>query len=312
VRYLKFPEAACLFFVAINLIPATAFGQTSASAPREISLIVTVTDDEGRFASGVERESFSVFEKNTQLQITSFETFDKPTSVVFLFDLSGSMEDRGKDAAVEAAYQFVQKSNRDNDYLVIGFDEKIKSITDWGSDRDGIKKALTEVLQHKPKNETALYDACDVVLKKLESSKYATRVLMLFTDGQDNMSKLSFKRLLEELKESSVSLYAIGLLGGSDVGNALGMEGQGVLDELASVTGARAYYPRTDKELQDVLDQIALELSHRYTIRFNSPAATADGKWHTIKIKLTVPPRDSQGNKYPHLNVRSRLGYYDR
>src|SRR5713226_9128503 len=98
MRYLRFSQAPCLFFF-ISLITTAAFGQGSASATREISLTVTVTDDDARTISGLRREWFSLFEKNTQLEITSFETFDKPASVMFLFDLSVSISDPVKNAA---------------------------------------------------------------------------------------------------------------------------------------------------------------------------------------------------------------------
>ena len=316
MQYLRFSQAVCLFFFGLGLLTTTTvFGQASSSAAKTVSLTVIVTDDDGRTVSGLAREQFSVFEKTTQLDIAEFDSFDKPASVAFLFDLSESVPVPFKNAAGQAAYQFIQKSNQANDYLIVGFDKETMLLGDWGMDQQGVKKALDEVVHYTPKRNTALYDACSMTLKRLESSKYSTHVLLLFSDGQDNMSKLSFKRLREELKESSATLYTIGLVNQVDVGSSLGMEGQGVLGELASVSGGKAYYPptsRNTRELQDVLDQISLELSHHYTIRFSSPSATPDNKWHAIKVKLTLPPKDKQGHKYPHLNVRSRGGYYAR
>src|SRR5216684_248225 len=295
-----------LFILGISLLSASAInGQTSA--PREISLIVTVTDDDGRLFSGLEREWFSIFEKSTQLRITSFETSEKPTSVVFLFDLSASISIQFKNAAAEAAYRFVQKSNSDNDYLVLSFDKEINSIGNWIQSPQAIKPILTEILQHTPNHNTALYDACDVALRRLETSKYSTHVLVLFSDGQDNVSKLTFKGFREELKRSSTTLYAIDW---EAKPSSMAMEGSSVIDELASVSGGRAYYPRNDKELQDVLDQISLELSHHYTIAFSPPSATPTKEWQVIKVKLTLPARDEKGHKFPHLNVQSRQGYY--
>src|SRR5207302_9178292 len=38
---------------------------------------------------------------------------------------------------------------------------------------------------------------------------------------------------------------------------SLGMEGQGILDELAGVSGGKAFYPRTNAEMDDIFEQIA-------------------------------------------------------
>jgi Ca-activated chloride channel homolog len=311
VRHLKFSQNPLLFFLALSLVPtASVLAQTSDSSTRTISLPVAVLDDRGRPVSGLSKERFSVFEKNVQLEITSFHVFDEPASVAFLFDLSESMPARFKNAAAAAASQFTQESNETNEYLVIGFDKKATVLADFGVDRQRIKAALGTVAQSTPKRNTSLFDACSLAIQKLNMSKYSARVMLLFSDGLDNESSLTFIKLREELKESSTTLYAIGLIEPALVGSSLAAEGQSVLDELASVSGGKAFFPRDAKELQDVLDQISLEIGHRYTIAFNPPSTPPDHKWHAIKIKLSLPSTDEQGRKYPHVNVRSRVGYY--
>ena len=106
------------------------------------------------------------------------------------------------------------------------------------------------------------------------------------------------------LKESDVVLYAIGILGGSDVGSSLGMEGQSILDEMAGVSGGKAFYPRSPAEMDDIFEQIALELRHQYSIGYRPPNFVNDGKWHRVKVKVN-PPRG-----LPRLFVRSKEGYY--
>ena len=52
------------------------------------------------------------------------------------------------------------------------------------------------------------------------------------------------------------------------MGSALGMEGQGTLDELAGVSGGKAFYPNSAAEMDDIFEQIALELRHQYSIGY--------------------------------------------
>ena len=79
---------------------------------------------------------------------------------------------------------------------------------------------------------------------------------------------------------------------------------QAILDELSSVSGGKAFFPRTAAEMDDIFESIALELRHQYSIGYKPSNFTNDGKWHRLKVKVT-PPRG-----LPHLFVRSKEGYF--
>jgi VWFA-related protein len=137
-------------------------------------------------------------------------------------------------------------------------------------------------------------------------------VLVLLSDGEDNASKLTFNKLRENIKQSSALLYAIGVPPKLSDESALSMEGQGVLDELSSISGANSYYPRSNKDMLAIADQISLQLRNQYRISFKPSSATPDNKWHAVKVKLTLPEKDDKGRKFGHLNIHSRSGYFDR
>jgi hypothetical protein len=61
-----------------------------------------------------------------------------------------------------------------------------------------------------------------------------------------------------------------------------------------------------------IFEQMALELRYHYQLRFKPLLPSPDNKWHSVKIKLTLPERDQNGRKFAHLIMRSRLGYFDR
>src|SRR5947208_2280802 len=114
------------------------------------------------------------------------------------------------------------------------------------------------------KNKTALYEACYLGVERVPRGTHPKRALLLISDGQDNNSRYTFNELRRVLKESDVVLYAIGILSNGDVGSGLGAEGQAILDELAAVSGGKAFYPRSAPEMDDIFEQIALELRHQY------------------------------------------------
>ncbi|HEY0006655.1 MAG TPA: VWA domain-containing protein, partial [Pyrinomonadaceae bacterium] len=197
--------------------------------------------------------------------------------------------------------RFIQTSHDSDEYFLIGFNSRAQLLLDKTRDGNAVLDKLTFV---EPRSNTALYDACYLGVEKVTRGAHPKRAVLLISDGQDNNSRYTFTELRRLLKESDVVLYSIGILGGSDAGSSLGMEGQAVLDELSSVSGGKSFFPRTAAEMDDIFESIALELRHQYSIGYKPSNFTNDGKWHKIKVKV-APPRG-----LPRLFVRNKEGYY--
>src|SRR2546423_8852275 len=266
-----------------------------------ITLTVTVTDTYGRYVSGLSKGAFAVFDNKQQQEIPFFSDDDSPVSVGVISDVSGSMSGDKVKRAREALSRFIQTSHDSDEYFLIAFNSRAQLLLDKTRDGDAVLNKLTFV---ETKSNTALYDACYLGVEKVSRGTHQKRALLLISDGQDNDSRYTFSEVRRLLKESDVVLYGIGILSGSDAGSGLGMEGQGILDELANVSGGKAFFPRTAAEMDDIFEQIALELRHQYSIGYRPPNFVSDGKWHHIKVKVT-PPRG-----LPRLFVRSKEGYY--
>jgi Ca-activated chloride channel family protein len=266
-----------------------------------ITFNVTVTDIYGRFVSGLNKSAFSVVDEKAPQEITFFSDEDSPVSVGILFDVSGSMSGDKVRRARDALAHFIQTSHDRDEYFLIGFNSRAQLLMDRTRDGQAVLDKLTFV---QTKNNTALYDACYLGVERVQRGTHQKRALLLISDGQDNNSRYTFGELRRVLKESDVVLYAIGILGGSDVGSALGMEGQGILDELAGVSGGKAFYPRSGAEMDDIFEQIALELRHQYSIGYKPKDFVTDGKWHKIKVSVHAP------RGLPKLFVRTKDGYF--
>ena len=266
-----------------------------------ITFTVTVTDTYGRFVSGLGKSAFTVLDEKKPQEITFFSDDDAPVSVGVIFDVSGSMGGDKINRAREALSKFIQTSHNMDEYFLIAFNSRAQLLLDRTRDGNAVLDKLTFV---QTKNNTALYDACYLGVEKVQRGTHPKRALLLISDGQDNNSRYTFNELRRLLKESDVTLYGIGILSGNDAGSGLGMQGQGILDELASVSGGKAFFPRSNAEMDDIFEQIALELRHQYSIGYKPANFANDGRWHKIKVKVT-PPRG-----LPRLFVRSKEGYY--
>jgi Ca-activated chloride channel homolog len=266
-----------------------------------ITFTVTVTDTYGRYVSGLGKNAFTVLDEKNPQEITFFSDDDAPVSVGVIFDVSGSMSGDKIKRARDALSKFIQTSHNSDEYFLIAFNSRAQLLLDKTRDGNAVLDKLTFV---QTRNNTALYDACYLGVEKVQRGAHPKRALLLISDGQDNNSRYTFNELRRLLKESDVVLYGVGILSGNDAGSSMGMEGQGVLDELASVSGGKAFFPRSSAEMDDIFEQIALELRHQYSIGYKPLNFTNDGRWHKIKVKVT-PPRG-----LPRLFVRSKEGYY--
>ena len=266
-----------------------------------ITFTVTVTDTYGRYVSGLGKNAFTVLDDKKPQEITFFSDDDSPVSVGVIFDVSGSMGGDKVRRARDALSKFIQTSHDSDEYFLIAFNSRAQLLLDKTRDGNAVLDKLTFV---QTKNNTALYDACYLGVEKVQRGAHPKRALLLISDGQDNNSRYTFNELRRLLKESDVTLYGIGILSGNDAGSSLGMEGQSILDDLASVSGGKAFFPRSGAEMDDIFEQIALELRHQYSIGYKPTDFANDGHWHKIKVKVT-PPRG-----LPRLFVRSKEGYY--
>ena len=265
-----------------------------------ISFNVTVMDQYGRFVTGLSQSAFTVFDDKQAQQITFFSDEDAPVSLGIVFDLTGSMSGGKVKRAREALEHFFETSREGDEYFLITLQNGHASLAlDRTRDSQAVLDKLTFV---QPRGTTAFYDACYLGVDKVTQGTHPKRALLVISDGQDNNSRYRFNELRRLVKESDVIVYAIGIEEPGD--GELASDGQLILDDIAAVSGGKAFFPQSSAEMDDIFENIALELRHQYAIGYRPQNFEANGKWHHLKFKVN-PPRG-----LPRLFVRSRDGYY--
>src|SRR5215468_12311521 len=265
-----------------------------------VSLTVTVTDGYDRLVTGLNKGNFELFEDKVKQNISHFSEVDAPINLGIIFDVSGSM--KGKiDRARDALKAFIQTSHTDDDFFLVGFNQRANLLAEF-TDGEALANKLTLV---DPKGQTALYDAAYLGIEKVKQGRHSRNALLLISDGQDNSSRYSFGELRRRLKEAGIQIYCIGIVEmGGGAGGTLDMQGQAIMEEIAQVTGGKAFFPRSSAELEDATTRIALELRHQYSIGYNPTNVKRDGQWHKIKVSVKGPKGLS------NLKVQHKEGYY--
>lgn len=252
---------------------------------------VTVTDSMNRPVTGLSKENFAVYEDDRPQQIRYFSTEDAPISVGILFDVSGTMKNKIDDAR-EALADFFKNSHPDDDYFVITFADRPQLLADSTRSRATIQASLATV---KPFGYTSLLDAVHMGLMKLQSARYRRRALLIISDGGDNYSRYSLREIKEEVEESDVEVYAIGLFDdGLPVFKSLDEKlGKRVLSTVTEASGGRAITVGNLARLPEVAAAISLEMRSQYLLGYRSTNPVRDGKWRKIKVRIASAPADS-------------------
>lgn len=275
---------------------------TEQEEVRLVQVPAVVTNRRGRIVQGLNKADFLLYEDYVpqEIQFLWTET-DRPVSIAFLLDVSGSMRQVGKlDEAKEAIRVFARElQSEDRIGLVCFADEQVAWVTDFTSDRENFVRRL-DVQQGF--GQTALYDALAEAPRLVDEQVTGSKAIVLFTDGVDTSSKISTFEALGLARSVNVPIYAVGF---TTFAARLLPKGatppeHRTVELFAEETGGRMFLVHDPDDLKEAVLEIQRELRFRYVIGYRPARSLWDGSFRRIKLE-TVKNR---------LNVRARTGYY--
>ena len=293
-----------LFAGALNLAAERGIANliqqpTFRTAVDLVNFGVTVVDKQGKPIAGLTRDDFEVVEsgKKQTVQYFSVGNIDEapPLHIGLLLDTSGSMERDLRDAR-SAAVKFVNTLDQAADVTLVDFDTEVRVARFSPQD---YPRLVERIRGRKPDGWTALYDAIGVYLNGAQQQD-GQKVLVLYTDGGDTRSSLTFHDMLDLCKASDVTVYAVGYMEHQGSGR---MQQRAELERVSALTGGQAYFPGVAKDLDGVFEKIREELAARYSLGYLSTDTRTDGAWRQVEIKLLR--KDLKG-----VRLRTRSGYF--
>ena len=296
--------AACVLACLTAAAPARpqgAQGPSFRSTIDVVSLNVTVVDGANRYLTDLEQSDFSVFEDGVKQDIVFFTRRPQPIALSLLLDSSASMEDKLETLQVAAA-NFVRRLKPSDMAQVIDFDSRVSIRQTFTPDQSALESAI---LQAVSGGSTSLHNAIYISLKELgkirakNEEDVRRQALIVFSDGEDTSSLVSFEEVLDLAKRSETSIYTISLRG-TDTNTRGFREAEFVMRQLAQETGGRAFFPVKIDDLNGVYSQIADELASQYTVGYTSKNPRNDGAFRRVVVQI------ARANAAP----RTKRGYY--
>jgi VWFA-related protein len=279
-----------------------------------VHLVAAVMDRRHNFVTDLDQKDFRVLEDGHPQDIRFFgrET-DLPLRIGMLLDTSNSIRERlhfEKDAAIDFLGNVIRR-HKDMAFLMT-FDNEPEVIQDYSGDAG----VLTEAIQkQRAGGGTALNDAIYKAAQKLAEAPLPAggnpelrRILVVISDGEDNLSDRALSEAIEMAQRSEVSIYSISTsTEWVDVTNAdrpkklFKTPGDQVLENFALETGGRVFYPYKVDDLAESFQDIGTELRSQYFIAYSPSNPLQGGAFRKIQVEVV----DRKG-----LVVRTRKGYY--
>jgi Ca-activated chloride channel family protein len=288
--------------VPMVLSVALAFAPTRAQEPQKtirtstntVALYVTITDAEKRLVPDLVESDFEVYDNGKLQTLNLFDNRPQPISVVVMLDTSGSMT-LALDLVKRAAEQFLIRLLPQDQGIVGAFNDKIEFHPEGFTDnRDELISLLKDLDFGYP---TRLYDAVNQSMAQLKGIP-GRRVILVFTDGDDNASKFGSGDVTDRGRIEEVMVYSIGLENEYfDGARKVRSSPDRGLKRLSEETGGGFFLLKKTDELTTTFTRVAQELHSQYVLGFTPQ--NLDGKVHKLEVKV----------KKPGMTVRARKSY---
>ena len=265
----------------------------------EVNLLFIATDKHGKFVRDLKQADFTILDDHKPPQaIFNFrrET-DLPLDLGLLIDISGSVNSRF-DFEQSAATSFLQHTIRAgfDRAFIVGFNSQSHMAQDF---TDNVQLLSVGVHKLHDGGGTALYDAIYRISKekflKDRPDHPVRKAIVVVSDGEDNQSDVTRAQAIEMAQRAEVIIYAI-----STDDSGLVLRGDNVLEQLASSTGGRAFFPFKMKDITHSFAAIEDELRSQYVVSYKPADFETDGRYRSIEISTLKKD----------LQVRSRKGYF--
>jgi Ca-activated chloride channel family protein len=266
-----------------------------------VSLNVTVTDGANHYVTDLDQGDFSVFEDGIKQDVTFFSRRAQPIALSLLLDSSASMEDK-LPTLQGAASNFIRRLKTQDIAQVVDFDSRVEVRQPFTGNQTELMSAIEQTAAG---GSTSLHNAIYIALKELRKIRAVSeedvrrQALIVFSDGEDTSSLVSFDEVLDLAKRSETSIYAIALRG-TDTQTKGFREAEYVMKTLAQETGGRAFFPSRLEDLNGVYSQIADELASQFTLGYTSKNVRRDGGWRRVIVQVARP----------NVTPRAKRGYY--
>jgi VWFA-related protein len=260
----------------------------------EVRMNFSAVDQNNHGVATLQPGDFAIVDKG--FIVRNFQSFSRSDStkldITILIDTSESITPRFRQEIADILGLMSQTAGvPDENISIVSFHDLRPSLVCARDCR--ASHAADQLPAARAGGLTPLFDAVvyasDLLAQRADT--HATKVLLLFSDGQDTISRSSLADAIDAAQTGDVQIYSI------DLSKSGASQGAAVLYSLASTTGGRYFSAR--EGATRALNVILEGFRATYTVSYRLPNHASG--FHTVQI-LPTHKLDVQ--------FRSRSGYY--
>jgi Ca-activated chloride channel family protein len=256
-----------------------------STAVELVEVYASVSTASGEPVEHLAKDDFVVRDGGVPQPITVFAAGESELSVALALDRSWSMAGERLAVAKSAAHSFLGALAPRDQAMLIGVANRAETLAPLTTDRQALHRGIAAL---DPWGATALHDAVLTALDTIESAR-GRRALVLLSDGEDRESEHGEADVLERARRGDVLIYPV----------AMARRMPPLFEELASVSGGRAFLANDLSKLAPSFAAIARELRHQYLLGFVPAPSRGDPEWRPIDVEV----------RRQDVHVRARKGY---
>jgi VWFA-related protein len=285
------PRAGVLLACVLAAAPGTPSEQEVPVFGVDVALVrveVLVTD-RGKPVKGLRASDFELLDEGRPQAVEPVLEERVPVDAVLVLDMSYSVSGPKLAALREAAGALLDGLRDDETATLLTFRYRTALVQPPTLDKERVRRALEQV---RPFGGTAVRDAVYAALRVREAGPRRTAIVV-FSDGNDNLSWLTTADVLEAARRSEAVVYAVSA-------RQAGERGDTLLRDVAAATGGRFFSAREAKGLRASFIEVLEDIRARYVLSFAPSPPGAPG-WHALEVRLKNGKR---------AEVLARQGYW--
>jgi VWFA-related protein len=281
----------------VTALAAVLLAAVSAQAPpptfaveTEAVYVDAFVTEGNRPVTGLTEADFELKDdgKPQRVEIVAVESL--PLATFLVLDTSESVANEKLVQLQAAARGLLGRLRPGDQAALVTFDHEIRVRVPPTADRARLERGVNGILAG---GSTALLDA--LYAGTMLASGGGRSLLVVFTDGEDNMSWLDADEVRRVLEESNVLVQAVGVVS-TDAETTRLYEARRqappepshvrLLRQLAEVTGGQFWPAASPDRLGEAFLAIAEAMKTRYILRFEPDRVRREGL-HPLEVKLT-------------------------
>lgn len=245
--------------------------------------------DAGRPVTGLGQSDFELREDGRRREVEWLSLETLPLSTFLVLDTSGSVAGEKLGHLQRAGLTLLEGLRPGDEAALVRFGPEVELSVPKTRELARVERGLRGIM---PGGSTPLWDA--LYAGTLLASGPGRALLVLFTDGEDNVSWLDAAELRSVLERSNVLVQIVGIVPALQQVAVLGPQQPQPIESpyvrtlrrLAEPTGGRFWPAASPERLADAFASLLEAMRSRYLLRFE-PAAPQRPGLHTIDVRLT-------------------------